>query len=647
MQRGDIALTTTAGKQTSVLTLLDELKGRWNRGDEARSRARVIQRFVFNRLQYQSFGFETQVSIPVNVPPVSKNKLRNLGLTWASRLTKGRNSSEFRPNDSTQKDIDDAFVANSIVEYQRQVQNRDALLARAMFTAATDGTMALYNPWDPDLGPHKERVVKLNQWGQPQIDEAGQYVYEMRDGKGAARVEALSIFDFVTSGEAQAHLGAWLLVRRYMDKDIAESIVRLAIEERTAAGEPAPFDDHVSVVEVQNQMQVGPTREAVECYEMWWRPNRLGRLADGLFASVISGKVTKATTFPYEHGELPIAVVRVQDVPDEFYGTTWMEDALPQQIGLNHSLRALAHCAEVAMQRRMLIKSGLAEKWGDSPDGFIEVDSYDEIERGAKLVDGGGIPKDMYELCDRYEQGIDDTAGVSGVASSGDEAAGTKNARLVAYASQIDEQKNEQSQRNLEEAEEIIDRQQMRLWQQFVDAQRLITVIGEDNAISASWFSGAEIPTDLKMYPAPGGEQSGAAKAKDAEERMATGQLDPARGGELARTGLDSTIDEGEQRRRLQEIVQQAMQGQPVQADLTISPEIAVPELRSLLTKLAPNGARVTMPVRALLHEYEQSRQQAGQEQDKLMSQAAKPGQKKPNAAQESNTLPQSGVGPQ
>lgn len=644
MQNGDVLLNTSSGRQTSVLKLLDECKGRWPKGEEARQRARIIERFVYNRLDSRMFGFETNITIPLVVPAVTKNKLRNLGLTWSSRLTKNRNTSQVWPHDASLADESAAEVANAILEYQRQIQNRDTLLAYSGFVAAMHGMVGFYNPWDPDVGPQKERVAKMNPFGQALRDELGNVQYEERQGKGAAHVEMLSIFDFMTSGEKDANLGKWLLVRRWLDEDTAQGILRAAIETAVANGEDPPFDDHVSITPVQTHLQTGPTRDAVEAYEMWWRPGPLARMPDGLFACIISGKVTKVTTFPYAHGELPIAVWRVQDVEEDFYGATWMEDAVPQQMGLNHSLRALQHCAEVAMQRRLLLKSSLAEKWGDSPDGFIEVETNDDVQNGANLVDGGGIPKDMYELCDRYEQGIDDTAGVSGVASSGDTAAATKNARLVAYATQVDEQKNEHASRNLEQAEGIIDTQQLKLWQQFVDNQRLVRVMGEDGSVSAAYFSGAEIPTDILLFPAPGAERMRAGQAKDAEERMAAGQLDPRRGSEMAETGLSSTIDEGEQRSRLQGLVQQALLGQPVAADLTITSDIAIPELRKLLQQFAPQGAKATMPIRALLHEYEQQRTQDQQPGQQMPTRADARASNRPNSPQQGNTLPSAGV---
>jgi hypothetical protein len=332
------------------------------------------------------------------------------------------------------------------------------------------------------------------------------------------------------------------------------------------------------------------------------------------------------------------------DVEDDYYGASWMEDALPQQMGLNHSLRVLVHRAEVAGQVRMMMTNNVASKWGESSDGIIECDSVAEVENGAKASEVPPIPTDMYTMCDRFEEGIDSTAGVSGVSSSGDTAAETKNARLVAYASQIDEQQNEQTLRNLQESELAVDKQQLQLFQQYVENERLVRIIGEDNSISSSYFKGAEIRgVDVRLETGPGAERTRAAQGKDAEERGAAGLMDPVQASELGVTGLPSTMDQAEQRNRIGALIQQAMAGMPVQADPTISPDVAVQQLRMAVEQMAPQGARVLMPLRSLLLEYMDLAKQGDQAMptEPAQAQQRRPSQRPVGAEQ--NQLPSGG----
>ncbi len=282
------------------------------------------------------------------------------------------------------------------------------------------------------------------------------------------------------------------------------------------------------------------------------------------------------------------------------------------------------------------MKQNVARAWGESNDGIIELGSNDDVENGAKAFETPAIPVDMYQMCDKYEQGIDDTAGVSAVSSSGDVAAETKNARLVAYATQVDEQKNEHTLRNMQEAELTVDSQQLKLFQQFVPLQRLIRVVGEDNAVSANYFSGAEIRgVDVQLFAAPGSERTRAARAKAAEEGTAAGFIDPASGAEMRNTGLEGTVADGEQRQKIYALMQQAMSGQPVQADMTINPDVAVRELQMAIQRPGQNP-QATMSLRALLQQYmelaaqgqqQQMPQQGGQQAQPKQTSASKPQQ--------------------
>lgn len=619
MQAGDWPLTTASGNPTSVLTLLDEMKRRWAAVEREREEARIREQWVYGRLQSRGPISETALSltVPASTPVIRKNKLKNILLTWASRQSKDRTTAFAYPNDSSPTDVATAEVANAILDCQRQIQDRDALMSRAAILCGMHGTVGLYTTWDYEAGPKREKIAVLDGTGFPFRDPiSGQVLYREQEGKGDPFVEILTVFDFVTDGAKNVDKdGKWLLVRRLLDPDEAKSALRMAIEEAQRLGTPAPPNDQVEIQNVQTRDKRGETREAVEAWEMWWRPNKHGRLADGLFAVVISGKVVRASTFPYDHGKLPLAVWRCMDVEDSFYGATWVEDAVPMQALLNHALMVLAHRAEIAGQVRGLMLKSIHQQWGDSPDGTIECTTQEEVNSGVSFPEVPAIPRDMYEMVDRYEQSIADVAGVSDVAASGDAAAGTKNARLVAYATQVDEQKGEHTAKNRDEAELQVDSQILGLWQQMVDKPRLIAVIGEDGAVSADFFKGSEIRgVDLRLEVGSGSERMSAARGKSAEEAAAAGMLDPAAAAEMAQTGLGTTVDAGQSRAKVQQLIQAAMNGQPVEADLTIDPEIAVRELRTALASVAQNGPQATMPIRALLQEYEEQRQQARQQ---------------------------------
>ncbi len=660
MKSGDVPLTTSTGIETSVLAVLGEMRQRWSVADDARKRARLNELFVYNRMMGDRLALEASVTVPLNAPLVTKNKLRNAVLTWANRLVKKRTTSTAWPADTD--DIPKADASNAVLDYLRQLQNRDEILSDATITAAMHFLVGLYTTYDPDFGPSKERVAKINPLtGLAMRDLVGNVQYSTRPCSGAPKIETLSLEDFVTSGEQDAHLGKWLLVRRWLDPDEAWTLLRDATRDLRAqeatndgANEIEAQAEGMRAAEnvarppsetIEDHLYGSEKRDATMGWEMWWRPNRLGRFPEGFFATVINDVVTNATTYPYDHGELPISIFRVMKMGKRFYASGWLEDALPQQVGLNHSERVKAHRAEIAGQVRILMMKNIAKLWGDSPDGVVECDTFDEVKGSVNPVEVPDIPRDMYEMSDRYESGIDDTAGVSGVASSGDTAAETKNARLVAYATQIDDEKNEHARTNLESAELVTDTQSLKLCQQFWPVERLIPVIGEDNSMDAQYFSAADIRgVDVRMIPGPGEEETPPGKAKDSEERMVMGSLDPAKGAEMSQTGLPTTAADGAARAAVQTLIQQAVGGQPVQADLTIPSAAALPELKKALTALAPYGPRVTMAIRALIQEYTDQQGQEQQEANAPMPQKGGQPKPRPQAGNAGDQLPNQGA---
>lgn len=655
----DVELVNNAGQKTSVLALLNECRERWPKGDEARARAKAMERQIYGRFG-SSTTLEGSVRAPILTPPVSKNKIKNALLTWCARCAKGGTMARAYPNEPTIADQARTEVANAILDYQRQVQNRVALASRAALIAARDGTVGLYSPWDPDAGPHKEREVVLHPvFRTPMKDEAGQTVYKDVPGRGHQIVEPLSIHDFITDGHVDPFdpwsVSSWLLVRRYLSLDAAAALWRQRSQEIDPTGATVWSTPPTSKVE--DRLDPTAAWDGVESYEMWWKPDPMGRFTDGLFAIIVGDRVVKATTFPYEHKQIPMGIWRVMDTGG-FYGASWVEDAVPQQLGLNHSLRVIAHRAEVSGQIRALIDPGLRKEWGDTPDGMIEA-TKDQREAGVSFVQVPDIPRDMFEMADRYEAGISDVAGVSDVAAQGDAAADTQNARLVAYATQVDEQKTFMTIVNMNEAFLLVDKQAIEMWKQFVPRERLIRVVGEDSAVSAAYFNpSTEIGVvDVRLEVAPSTERTGAAGGRAAEEEMAAGRLGPKDTSEMRKSGLEQTVAEGEARARLQNLIHAALLGNPVQADPSVPPEVALDELNSILPTLAEHGPRAIMPIRALIQEYQELRQQMQAEanpqavQQPGRPQGAKPSKTKPqaqpkqNRVQQANTLPTNPTG--
>lgn len=590
----DIPLEVGVGRPTSVLKLLEELKPAFDRSRAHYAVAERNERFL-NGNQWVGLNARDEL-VPMRVMPwepiVTKNVLRNLWHTWASRVLKQGASVRAYPHEATPGDIARAYIANAIIDYQRQIQDLDALNMEAALLVQAHTAVGLLATWDPFKGRHKAKRPVLDEFGTPAVDGAGEPVLEDFDDVGDVHVELLTIFDFVTDGAEQVENSQWLLVRRYLDPYDAEARLR-----------DAGYPQKVTLTERKNQADKAQKgQEVVEAFELWHKPG--ARFKDGLYATVINGCVVDfAPKFPYAHGELPISVWKVQDKRGSPWGESHVNDAVPQQQRLNEVLAALARWTDLTRQIRGVGKSAIIDQWDTEPDGFIRDDSG-EPDKALVFISPGAVPKDLYELVDRYERGVAECFGVNEVVASGGAPDQTKSARQLAYISELDGQKLAIPKRNLDRAMLRLHRQILKLWQQFVAFPRLVRIVGEDRAADAEFFEGADIAgVDVWLETTPASERSRAAAGVDAEQSAAAGYLAPDRAAQRRDTGLLSTLDETQVRQEVSQLVEQAKQGQPVQANPAHDPQVAQSAIRSALEMAV--GTPGEMPLRALLQQYQ------------------------------------------
>jgi hypothetical protein len=597
----DVALQVGVGKPTTALKLLTELKPSLEQGRHAHVVAERNERFL-NGSQWIGVGRNEQIvsaqSMPWE-PMVTKNLLRPLWHTWAARILKQGATSKAYPHDATPGDIAKAYVANTILDYQRQLQDREAMNMQAALLSQAHGSVYVGTFWDRYKGKHKIK--------KPALDELGNELPEEVDGEeeGDVRLDLLTIMDVATDGAEHIEDAKWCLIRRWLDPFDAE-------ERLKQAGHPG----HVSPTKRPNQSQrPGQAQEVVEAWEIWHKKS--ARFPGGLYICIVGDAVVEATeVYPYEHGELPIACWKIQDKRDSPHGETHVNDAVPQQQRLNEVLSALARWTDIVRSMRMIAKSTVADQWDTEPDGIIRYDG-DDLDKLAVFVQPPAIPKDLYELVDRYERGIAETFGVNEAVASGGTPDQTKSARQLAYISELDGQKLSIAKRNLDKFTLRVDRQTLRLWQQFTQLPRLVRIIGPERTADAEFFKGADIMgVDVWLEPSAGTERTRAASGVDAEQAAAAGYLTPDAAGERRETGLLDTMDESNVRQEVGQMAEQAMQGQPQQANPAHNPKVAISVLRGFVER--SQGTPGEQPLRALLQQYTDLR-------DQMMAESAAP----------------------
>lgn len=511
---------------------------------------------------------------PSGVPIVIRNLLRNLGLTWAARVTKDDPSAKAWAHEASGNDAASADVANDLIEYFRNLHRERQMMARAAWLAEAHSCVASYVTWDPARGPRAPRFV----------DGSG------GDLLGDVHEELITILEYGTDGSEDIDDAQWCFIRRYIDKWAARArLVAVGVDDMPEA------ETYQSVW--------GADEVGVPVFEIWHKPS--GRIPNGLFALVIGGHVVESMDFPYAHGELPLSVWKIGSKSKCPYGSTHVSDAVPLQSALNklHGILSLI-TSRSARWMKVLAPKSIAELW-DGDMQVLESADPNELDH-VRIITPPPPPPLLLSQIEEHERMIGLVFGVN-EAVVGSDASATKNARHLAYISELDAQKLSEARRNLEAWRLRAVRQKLRLVQQYVEAERVVNVVSPDGMAKAVRFVGANLEgVDVILEPAPA--QTRASQAVEAERAAAAGFEDPMRARELRQTGLGETGYEALARRVVRMQAEQAMLGQPVQADPSVPPAIALEELTMALEQAGDAPALMQ-----LIAAYQQMAAQAGQ----------------------------------
>jgi hypothetical protein len=195
----------------------------------------------------------------------------------------------------------------------------------------------------------------------------------------------------------------------------------------------------------------------------------------------------------------------------------------------------------------------------------------------------------------------------------GSDASATKNARHLAYISELDAQKFSATLAMRDHALLRMYRQLLHLCRQFVEVPRMIRVTGAAGVPEVLRFVGADLLTDVYLEPAPGADQTKAAEAAAAEQDAVAGFTPVARAAELRKTGQAETALEVLTRTAVGKQAEQALQGAGVQADPSLVASTAVEVLLGIIEANEAMGPERLALVVELLNAYRQLAEQQAQ----------------------------------
>lgn len=502
---------------------------------------------------------QTGTAAPItraNRARTQRNYLRSLVQTWSAFLNRGRPSVKGYPSHASPIAMRAADVVNRYIAYLRQKTNHDSLWTRATKKAQLHASIGIRTTWDPDSGPE-------------------------RDGMALGEIEfrPFTVFDYITDLSEDFNTdGKYCATRRIVDVDDARKVLRDA----DIADEPQVIDQEQDEVDTSTMTRA----DGVEVWDFWHRPS--ARIPKGLFALIVGGHVVEAREFPYEHGELPLTVWVIDEVTGTPFGGTHVNDAVPVQQSLNEShtvIRGIRR--DISEFLKFFGPKAIVEEIG-SELGALALSDPEMAKALGWVTPPLGVVGDLRQLADRDRDDLHENFGLNDVTTGATKAAASASGRSVAYQAELDTNKLQGPARNRDECMLRIWRQALALVRQYQVEPRVVTLRREDGSLDQFAFDAADLDgVDVQLEPFSAEEQSGAARANAAVEGVGQGIVDPTRGAELARTGLEETGGEFADRSAAQAMIGAALGGR--QLDMPISnPAIAMQEIQAAISMMGP-----------------------------------------------------------
>jgi hypothetical protein len=552
----------------------------------------------YRDIDRRSFSIQ---DVPWNddVPQVVHNLLRNLVLTWCQRLLQDRPAVIAYPNSSEDRDIQGAKAASALIEYIEFENNIDTKMFDILQMACAHGVGGMKCYYDPVLDEIKWDLV--------------------------------TIFDFYVDNVENPQESKWCVFKRYLDIHDAKSMLRSVGED---------YDVQATTYQIGDL----ESREGVETYELWYRPD--SRITAGIYALIVDGHVIESMDYPYvfpylenpENGQtrsyLPLCMFKTGFLRGTVYGDTWMNDAVPIQRQINEIESVLVKLRRDTGAVKLIAPGTVVDTW-DETNALIKCDDAAKAQM-IRYMDPPRINGLLFEDRDRLEKRLYDVAGLNELLTGAEGAKSGTSAKQIAYISQLDNMKHAGTARHIEKFLLQLWRVTLHLVRKYYVYPRVVRIIGESNQIAGLYFAGTDIDgVDVRLEPRSGIERYSATKGENAIQRMQQKLEDPKEVAETSVTGLDETQAEGDLQVQILQQARMALEGYPTQPLTNINPAYASQVLLSYLKAMEGQlDEQSAMPLLQLKQGYDQLAATQAQQAQKAQAMQQKPGMQKPGPQQ-------------
>lgn len=266
--------------------------------------------------------------------------------------------------------------------------------------------------------------------------------------------------------------------------------------------------------------------DSVVVLEMWVKPGTSKHLPHGGLFVFVEDVLVGAFLdgMPYDHEEYPFTKIEHLS-NDSFYADSPIVDLIQLQREYNEIRTQIGVSAKRMGSPQLLAQQGsiIPGRMTNEPGQIIQFRPGTPPPQPMPLQP---LPPYVVEQLGIIVQDFEDLSGQHEI-SKGQAPTGIEAGTALAFLKESDDQFLTPQYQNIEDGFERIARQTLVLFQQFVDTQRKIKVIGADGAYDTALLSGADIAgsTDVRVEPGSSIGQSMAAKRATVMDMFAMGIL--------------------------------------------------------------------------------------------------------------------------
>jgi hypothetical protein len=496
------------------------------------------------------------------VPRVHHNLLRNHALTWTARAIEMKPHGRVYPKANASMMV--AEVCNRILEHYFSKLEWDYKLQRATLQALPQSCAGFKVYWDPDVG-----------------DED--------DWEGDLAMDVVTVEEYGTDGAQNVADSKWVYFTRSIDKhDAYDYLIEAGYSKdeahrATLSSNPESTNDD-SMLSMLTGMENADLGQVQAC-ELWWRPGSL--FENGLVLMWIGDKLVlkRDKEYPFDHRQTPLSVLKVMDRDGSPYGSTHFDDAVPIQRMYNELLSVMAkrfwdfrhswvvgdsdiidqiRASDVLLKRKPPAPGMQGKRALEVVETNPHPDYFDRIEASLreKMADCWGLTEQL-------------SAGTVDPHTAG---------KTVAFVNQLARMKLKEYLEQVQMCVKRVSLQMLQIVQQMMDVDRVVDIVGPGAELAVIEFLEADLDEyDVKFETVAGDMFNRAARGAEAQQQALEGLRDPAEAMAITDTGLSISAPEELQRTLIREAAGAVLEGQPAQPDPRVTPDVAIPELHSII----------------------------------------------------------------